>query len=241
MRAHLRGKRMRGIDHARDLFACEDSRSGHRRRQSRRRARQSAAVSGFRCGRHRTGPDRGRGSPAIAAASWLASVVPPRIRTRNGLAGEDVMPVSDDTPRPWLSIVGIGEDGLGRPVGSRARPARARRTDRGRTSGIWRWSPRWASRRWNGTRRSRHPSRNCSAHRGKRVVALCSGDPFWYGAGSAFAERLFPKKRSLRSQRLRPLPGPRRGCAGGSRTRSRSACTPDRSNCCVRICEPAHA
>lgn len=26
------------------------------------------------------------------------------------------------------------------------------------------------------------------AHRGKRVVALCSGDPFWYGAGSVIAE-----------------------------------------------------
>src|SRR6202023_2278671 len=25
-------------------------------------------------------------------------------------------------------------------------------------------------------------------HRGKRVVALCSGDPFWYGAGSVIAE-----------------------------------------------------
>ena len=28
------------------------------------------------------------------------------------LAGEDVMTASDDTPAPWLSIIGIGEDGL---------------------------------------------------------------------------------------------------------------------------------
>ncbi len=28
------------------------------------------------------------------------------------------------------------------------------------------------------------------AHRGKRVVALCSGDPFWYGAGSVFADAM---------------------------------------------------
>ena len=26
------------------------------------------------------------------------------------------------------------------------------------------------------------------AHRGKRVVALCSGDPFWYGAGSVLGD-----------------------------------------------------
>src|SRR5258707_6371018 len=53
-----------------------------------------------------------RASFATAAASRLASAVPPRIRTRNGRAGEDVMTASDDMPAPWLSIVGIGEDGL---------------------------------------------------------------------------------------------------------------------------------
>src|ERR1700738_3051015 len=53
-----------------------------------------------------------RGSFATASASRLASAVPPRIRTRSRLAGEDVMTGSDDTPAPWLSIVGIGEDGL---------------------------------------------------------------------------------------------------------------------------------
>src|ERR1700704_4568444 len=56
---------------------------------------------------------RSRGAPfATAAASRLASAVPPRIRTRNGRAGENVMTASDDMPAPWLSIVGIGEDGL---------------------------------------------------------------------------------------------------------------------------------
>src|ERR1700682_3050500 len=53
-----------------------------------------------------------RGSFATACASRLASAVPPRIRTRSGLARENVMTVSDDTPVPWLSIVGIGEDGV---------------------------------------------------------------------------------------------------------------------------------
>src|ERR1700730_1071643 len=53
-----------------------------------------------------------RQSFAPVAASRLASAVPPRIRTRKGLAGEDVMMASDDMPAPWLSIVGIGEDGV---------------------------------------------------------------------------------------------------------------------------------
>src|ERR1700674_5332169 len=53
-----------------------------------------------------------RASFATTAASRLASAVPPRIRTRKGLAGKDVMMASDDMPAPWLSIVGIGEDGL---------------------------------------------------------------------------------------------------------------------------------
>src|SRR5580704_19542953 len=52
-----------------------------------------------------------RGSPATPFARRLASAVPPRISTRN-LAREDVMAGSDDMPAPWLSIVGIGEDGL---------------------------------------------------------------------------------------------------------------------------------
>ena len=129
-----------------------------------------------------------RGSLAIAAASRLASAVPPRIRTRNGVAGEDVMAVSDDMPTPWLSIVGIGEDGLDGLSAAARELLAARRTGRRRAHGIWRWSLRSASRRSNGRRRSPLRSQSCSAHRGKRVVALCSGDPFWYGAGSVIAD-----------------------------------------------------
>src|SRR3981081_884186 len=53
-----------------------------------------------------------RASFATAAASRLAAAGPPRIRARNGRGGENVMTASDDMPAPWLSIVGIGEDGL---------------------------------------------------------------------------------------------------------------------------------
>src|SRR5262245_65939487 len=37
-----------------------------------------------------------------ACASWLASPVPPRMRAR----------MSDPCSSPWLTIIGIGEDGL---------------------------------------------------------------------------------------------------------------------------------
>src|SRR5258708_22140271 len=40
---------------------------------------------------------------AIAAASALASLVPPRMRARI---------VADPCTGPWLTIIGIGEDGL---------------------------------------------------------------------------------------------------------------------------------
>src|SRR5262249_50811935 len=46
-----------------------------------------------------------RASPAIWRASAEASVVPPRISTRRGM-------VVSSRPQRWLSIIGIGEDGI---------------------------------------------------------------------------------------------------------------------------------
>src|SRR5438128_10840275 len=51
-----------------------------------------------------------RASPAISFANAEASVVPPRIRTRRGVAM--AVERANCPPQRWLSIVGIGEDGI---------------------------------------------------------------------------------------------------------------------------------
>lgn len=99
------------------------------------------------------------------------------------------MTSSDDTPAPWLSIVGIGEDGL------EGLSATARKLLAGADliAGGHRHlalvaplgKPTFA---WETPFAASIPK--LLAHRGKRVVALCSGDPFWFGAGSVIAEAL---------------------------------------------------
>jgi precorrin-6B C5,15-methyltransferase / cobalt-precorrin-6B C5,C15-methyltransferase len=97
------------------------------------------------------------------------------------------MTASDDMPAPWLSIVGIGEDGLdGLSAAARERLADAELIAGGRRhlalvaslgKPVFEWETPFAA-----------SIPKLLAHRGKRVVALCSGDPFWYGAGSVIAE-----------------------------------------------------
>src|SRR5665213_335904 len=130
-----------------------------------------------------------RGSSASAAASRLASAVPPRIRTRRGRAGEDVMTGSDDMPAPWLSIVGIGEDGLdGLSATAREMLAGAELVVGGHRHLALVASLGKPALEWE-TPFAASISK-LLAHRGRRVVALCSGDPFWYGAGSVIAEAI---------------------------------------------------
>ncbi|MBU6462005.1 MAG: precorrin-6y C5,15-methyltransferase (decarboxylating) subunit CbiE [Bradyrhizobium sp.] len=101
------------------------------------------------------------------------------------------MPLSDDTPRPWLSIVGIGEDGLeGLSETARDLLSRAELVAGGRRHLTLVASLGKATLEWDTPFSASIPK--LLAHRGKRVVALCSGDPFWYGAGSTFAEAVPP-------------------------------------------------
>src|SRR6202048_3458884 len=128
-----------------------------------------------------------RGSFATASASRLASAVPPRIRTRSRLAKEDVMADSDDTPAPWLSIVGIGEDGLdGMSAAARELLAGAELVAGGQRHLALVASLGKPTFAWETPFAASIPT--LLRHRGKRVVALCSGDPFWYGAGSVIAD-----------------------------------------------------
>jgi precorrin-6Y C5,15-methyltransferase (decarboxylating) len=96
---------------------------------------------------------------------------------------------SDDMQTPWLSIVGIGEDGLeGLSAAARGQLARAelivggpRHLDLVALLG----KPTLA---WDIPFAGSIPK--LLTHRGRRVVALCSGDPFWYGAGSVIADAI---------------------------------------------------
>src|ERR1700744_5947023 len=94
---------------------------------------------------------------------------------------------SDDMPTPWLSIIGLGEDGLdGLSAAARDQIARAELIAGGRRHLALAASLGRPTLEWETPFAASIPK--LLAHRGKRVVALCSGDPFWYGAGSVLAE-----------------------------------------------------
>jgi precorrin-6Y C5,15-methyltransferase (decarboxylating) len=90
-------------------------------------------------------------------------------------------------PTPWLSIVGIGEDGLdGLSAVARDLLARAELVAGGRRHLALVASLGKPTLEWDTPFSASIPK--LLAHRGQRVVALCSGDPFWYGAGSVFSD-----------------------------------------------------
>jgi precorrin-6Y C5,15-methyltransferase (decarboxylating) len=96
---------------------------------------------------------------------------------------------SDDMPAPWLSIVGIGEDGLdGLSAAARERLAGAELVTGGARHLALVASLGKPTLAWESPFAASIPM--LLRHRGKRVVALCSGDPFWYGAGSVIAEAI---------------------------------------------------
>ena len=96
------------------------------------------------------------------------------------------MTASDDMPAPWLSIVGIGEDGLdGLSAAARALLASAELVAGGRRHLALVACLGKPALEWETPFAASIP--RLLAHRGKRVVALCSGDPFWYGAADAVA------------------------------------------------------
>lgn len=97
------------------------------------------------------------------------------------------MTTSDDIPAPWLSTVGIGEDGFdGLSAAARQHLARAELIVGGPRHLAMVASLDTPTLAWETPFAASIPQ--LLAHRGKRVVALCSGDPFWYGAGSVIAE-----------------------------------------------------
>src|SRR5512142_1603315 len=114
---------------------------------------------------------------AIASASRFASPVPPRMRARI---------MRDPSLKPWLTIVGIGEDGLsGLSEASRKALATAETVFGGERhlalAGIDGRGRPWPM-----------PFEvDCVlACREQPTVVLASGDPFWHGVGTTLVERL---------------------------------------------------
>src|SRR4029077_6059190 len=137
--------------------------------------------------------------PARRPANCRASAVPPRMRMR--AMSSSKTPVSK-TPRPdatepdtaasprWLSIVGIGEDGVEglSPVARGLLGAAAIVLGGRRHLGLAAPLIRGATRPW--------PSPFDAApdevlhHRGRQVCVLASGDPFHQRLGTALARRI---------------------------------------------------
>ncbi|KPF96985.1 precorrin-6Y methyltransferase [Rhodopseudomonas sp. AAP120] len=101
------------------------------------------------------------------------------------------MALSDDTTTPWLSIVGIGEDGVdGLSEQARALLTRAELVIGGDRHLAMVSALGKPALPWRVPFADSLP--DVLAERGRRVVVLCSGDPFWYGAGAVLAGHLAP-------------------------------------------------
>ncbi|MGO3929953.1 precorrin-6y C5,15-methyltransferase (decarboxylating) subunit CbiE [Rhodopseudomonas pseudopalustris] len=100
---------------------------------------------------------------------------------------------TDDTTRPWLSIVGIGEDGVaGLSERARALLAAADLVVGGDRHLALVAALNKPSLPWRVPFSASLPE--VLAQRGRHVVVLCSGDPFWHGAGAVLADHLAPQE-----------------------------------------------
>src|SRR5215813_4596026 len=135
---------------------------------------------------------------ASRSANSRASVVPPRIRMRdmpvaNGPFIETNSAHSAASPR-WLSIVGIGEDGVdGLSAAARGLIGGADIVIGGRRH-LALAAPliRGAARAWPSPFDG--AADEVSRHRGRQVCVLASGDPFHYGVGAVLARHIDPRE-----------------------------------------------
>src|ERR1700733_5093773 len=144
--------------------------------------------------------------PARRPANCRASAVPPRMRMR--VMSSSKTPLSK-TPRPdatepdtaasprWLSIVGIGEDGVeglspvARGLIGAAEIVFGGRRHLGLAAPLIRGATRpWPSPFDGAADEVLHP-------RGRQICVLASGDPFHYGVGSALARRIDAREMTV--------------------------------------------
>ena len=160
--------------------------------------------------------------------------MPPRIRTLRGMA-------VSSRPQRWLSIVGIGEDG----VDGLSPIARRLVSDAELVLGVE------AASRAGGPAsimnqpgsivaepRSANVLPEIEKHRGRPVTVLASGDPFHYGVGDMLMRSFSPEETLLRAAGRAPSAWRRRGSAGPCRRCRRSACMAVRLEGIVRYLQP---
>ncbi len=123
MPRHLRGERMGGVDHRVRSAARSGRPAARRRRRTRQPGKGSAAAPDFASGRRTTASASRSGRPAICRASALASVVPPRIRSR--ICSASRSDHADDRPRPLAVDHRHRRGWAGRPVSCRTDADRA--------------------------------------------------------------------------------------------------------------------
>src|ERR1700757_4769878 len=128
---------------------------------------------------------------ARRSARSRACIVPPRIRTRdmtvaNEPSIERTSAHSAAFPR-WLSIVGIGEDGVD-GLSAAARGVFGGRRHLALAAPLIRGGARAWPSPFDGA------ADEVSSHRGRQVCVLASGDPFHYGVGAVLARHIDPRE-----------------------------------------------
>ena len=100
----------------------------------------------------------------------------------------------DAAPRRWLSIVGIGEDGIGGLSASARGLIEAAEIVFGGRRHLTLAAPliRGAARPWPSPFDG--AAEEVSRHRGRQVCVLASGDPFHYGVGAVLARHIDPRE-----------------------------------------------
>src|SRR4051812_2997506 len=150
---------------------------------------------GIGCGRGlavRPASDRigaSRPSPATFRASAEASMVPPRIRTRRGMA-------VSSRPQRWLSIIGIGEDGIEGLSPIAQRLVSAAELVVGGKRHLALADPLIKSQLLHWPSPIGNALPEIEKRRGHPVAVLASGDPFHYGVGDLLM-RAFPADEML--------------------------------------------
>jgi precorrin-6Y C5,15-methyltransferase (decarboxylating) len=101
---------------------------------------------------------------------------------------------------PWLSVIGIGEDGL---AGLAPAACALVETAEVLVGGARHLAmvPGGAAERLLWDRPFAHTVAAIAARRGRRVAVLASGDPLWYGVGVTLARRFSPEDMTILPQR----------------------------------------
>src|SRR5882724_5641567 len=131
------------------------------------------------------------GRAASRSARCRASVVPPRMRMRR-MSRLDVVAGETAAATRWLSIVGIGEDGIeGLTAVARGLVSSAEIVFGGtRHLGLAAALIRGAVRPWPSP--FERAVEEVLAQRGRQVCVLASGDPYHYGVGAVLARQVEP-------------------------------------------------